>query len=481
MKYESQHPFMGELNSIESKESFDIHRLNTKPEKTILDEGVENDFTESEYAITEFHSTENKNHESFLKLKHLYESMQEELGDFIPKSFFVEGEPSNDEPGKSFYVVQKFDNQKFNTTAKELNDLNSKEFSIEFLDQLLLIQEKINNFVEVHAQELSTDWLDKGVLDSKKFKESILYSPENKEIKIANLFKLSPEATKQVIGNETKFEPSKDRLKVLKMLGLASLIEKIDWALEKSAAPEWIKGKGVHWNLDKNKLKQEGKNAMALTFDDGPNDETETLLDILKETNTKATFFVVDSLIKGREGTIKRIINEGHDIGVHEWGQEGAKPGAGPKEYSKRFFGPRTDLGDVKKTTELIEKVSGIRPTMGRVAGVHGTIDSLREFQSMDLEIIHGNPYDIIAIPPSPSLKSEDLLKKALSGNGQGRIRIFHIGAMKDGGDHLDRSEINFDKGEVYPPEETVKMIKEYIDMSSDQGYEFVKVKDYIS
>ncbi len=459
---------------------FDVKELNIPYETEKLPEGEEKKFHLPAHAVTEYFSAEGKDHGGFAKLKSFYEDAQVELGEFLPKSFFVEGYPSNGEKGASFYVIQKFDDPEFNANAKGLQELNANEFSVEFLNQLLLVQEKINVFLERHVNDFPADWIDENSMDPKVFKEDILYSPTNKKVRLSGMFRLSPDLGKQVIKSRGKFQPAKDRLKLLKLLGLASLEEKINWAIEKSAAPEWLMGKDIHWALNKTKLEQEGKKAMSLTFDDGPNEETEKLLDILKDKNTKATFFIVGSRIAGREHIVKRIIDEGHDIGVHEWGQEGARPGEGLKEYFKRFVGPRKDLGDVKKTTELIQQTTGVKPSIGRVAGVHGTVDSLREFQTMNLEIIHGNPYDVVAIPPKKDLTAPLLLKKALSSNGQGRIRIFHIGVMKDGGGYMEKDEVDESKGEVYPPEETLKMIGQYIDESKKQGYDFVQVKKYI-
>ena len=56
----------------------------------------------------------------------------------------------------------------------------------------------------------------------------------------------------------------------------------------------------------------------ALTFDDAPDSSyTEILLDILKEENVKATFFVLGSKAEKHPEIIKRINNEGHLIGNH--------------------------------------------------------------------------------------------------------------------------------------------------------------------
>lgn len=59
---------------------------------------------------------------------------------------------------------------------------------------------------------------------------------------------------------------------------------------------------------------------VALTFDDGPDpDWTPKILDELKKENVPATFFVVGSYGQENPGLIKRIVNEGHDIGNHSF------------------------------------------------------------------------------------------------------------------------------------------------------------------
>jgi len=59
---------------------------------------------------------------------------------------------------------------------------------------------------------------------------------------------------------------------------------------------------------------------MALTFDDGPNTAiTPRVLDILAQEQVKATFFVVGQRVAGREYLLRRMHNEGHEIGNHSW------------------------------------------------------------------------------------------------------------------------------------------------------------------
>ena len=62
------------------------------------------------------------------------------------------------------------------------------------------------------------------------------------------------------------------------------------------------------------------KGFVALTFDDGPWPETtERLLDGLAERGVKATFFLIGSQIEGQEDTLRRMSDEGHQLGVHTW------------------------------------------------------------------------------------------------------------------------------------------------------------------
>ncbi len=56
---------------------------------------------------------------------------------------------------------------------------------------------------------------------------------------------------------------------------------------------------------------------IALTFDDGPGPETAQILDILKEKNVTATFFVVGNQVKLYPELIQRMHDEGHTIGLH--------------------------------------------------------------------------------------------------------------------------------------------------------------------
>jgi cellulose synthase/poly-beta-1,6-N-acetylglucosamine synthase-like glycosyltransferase/peptidoglycan/xylan/chitin deacetylase (PgdA/CDA1 family)/spore germination protein YaaH len=60
------------------------------------------------------------------------------------------------------------------------------------------------------------------------------------------------------------------------------------------------------------------KDAVALTFDDGPDgDYTPAILDTLKQRGVKATFFVIGENAELHGGLLQRILREGHEVGNH--------------------------------------------------------------------------------------------------------------------------------------------------------------------
>lgn len=100
------------------------------------------------------------------------------------------------------------------------------------------------------------------------------------------------------------------------------------------------------------------KPIMALTFDDGPGNYTPELLDILRENEAKASFFLIGIQIPGMEGLVKRMAEEGHSLGNHS--------------YSHPHF---TSLSEdqmrwqVEQTDELIFGAAGVRTDYFRPPG----------------------------------------------------------------------------------------------------------------
>ncbi|GIN59851.1 hypothetical protein J8TS2_41700 [Lederbergia ruris] len=100
----------------------------------------------------------------------------------------------------------------------------------------------------------------------------------------------------------------------------------------------------------------ESKREVALTFDDAP-DETFTpiILDILKQKDVKATFFLVGYRIEKYPEVVKRIVQEGHAIGNHSYNH--------PDYLTLSHTDFQNQIG---RTDELIESYTGFRPSIVR-------------------------------------------------------------------------------------------------------------------
>ena len=94
---------------------------------------------------------------------------------------------------------------------------------------------------------------------------------------------------------------------------------------------------------------------IALTFDDGPGEYTETLLDTVEKYNIHVTFFMLGKNVEGRESTIQRMVKLGCEIGNHTWDHQEL---------------PNMDLDsalqEFQKTDDALVKACGQAPTVCR-------------------------------------------------------------------------------------------------------------------
>ncbi len=90
------------------------------------------------------------------------------------------------------------------------------------------------------------------------------------------------------------------------------------------------------------------KKQVALTFDDGPDAHfTLEILDILKENDVSATFFVLGCNAEKYPKVLKRIKDEEHDIGNHSWSH---------KSFKK--LSEEQIKNEIKETEKIIESVN---------------------------------------------------------------------------------------------------------------------------
>lgn len=103
--------------------------------------------------------------------------------------------------------------------------------------------------------------------------------------------------------------------------------------------------------------KKSSPGTIYLTFDDGPRSgTTDFILDILKEENIKATFFVTAS---GPDELIKREYEEGHTVGLH----------TASHNYSEIYSSKEAYFNDLKIVQDRVEKIIGMKSTIIRFPG----------------------------------------------------------------------------------------------------------------
>lgn len=103
--------------------------------------------------------------------------------------------------------------------------------------------------------------------------------------------------------------------------------------------------------------------AVALTFDDGPSTvNTPRVLEILKQYNAHATFFVLGDRVEAGAEVLKQEVAQGHEIGNHTWSHVKLSK-LGMKEVNRQY----------DKTANLVKKLIGydiryLRPPWGEIS-----------------------------------------------------------------------------------------------------------------
>ncbi len=96
--------------------------------------------------------------------------------------------------------------------------------------------------------------------------------------------------------------------------------------------------------------KKNGKKIAYLTFDDGPSvKSTPMILDVLKKHNIKATFFVVGNMVEQNPKILKRVYDEGHQIGNHSYSHN----------YGNLYKNSKNFMDEIYKTEKLIKAAVG--------------------------------------------------------------------------------------------------------------------------
>lgn len=162
-----------------------------------------------------------------------------------------------------------------------------------------------------------------------------------------------------------------------------------------TAVPGVVKAEEKETVVSEPAVEEEKPKRVYLTFDDGPSRETEKILDILKKKKVKATFFVIGREDEYSKKIYKRIVKEGHTLGMHSYSHI----------YQEIYESEKLFQKDFQKISDFLFEVTGVRPSYYRFPGGSTGIGSLsigqcREFLDsqgvtyLDWNVIAANHVD---------------------------------------------------------------------------------------
>lgn len=113
--------------------------------------------------------------------------------------------------------------------------------------------------------------------------------------------------------------------------------------------------------------KKKNIGTIYLTFDDGPSNNTSKILDILKQEDIKATFFLVN-FNSSYNPAVKRIYDEGHSIGIHSY----------THNYKLIYSSVSAYFDDLNKMNDKIKTITGSDTKLLRFPG--GSSNTISSF-----------------------------------------------------------------------------------------------------
>ncbi|WP_079915109.1 polysaccharide deacetylase family protein [Paenibacillus sp. 32352] len=188
---------------------------------------------------------------------------------------------------------------------------------------------------------------------------------------------------------------------------------------------------------------------IALTFDDGPNPVyTPQILDILKQHEAKATFFVLGKRVQMYPAIAIREVNEGHEIANHTFDHH----------YLKNVSSEKL-IEEIRQTQEVIFDITEQMPHVFRPPGGFYNEALLKLTKEDKLTVVMWSWYQDTKDWKKPGV--DKIVNTVLSNVHNGDIILFH--------------DLQGDCSQ------TVEALKRILPELKKQGYQFVTVTDLIA
>ena len=182
---------------------------------------------------------------------------------------------------------------------------------------------------------------------------------------------------------------------------------------------------------------------IALTFDDGPSNETAKFLALLNKLGVRASFFLCGRNVERRPGLAREIVKAGHEVGNHT--------------YSHPFLpmcSPTSVRAELAGAQAVIAEATGRRPTLFRPPFGYRSPALARLLPEMKL---HGVHWTVIGMDWKWS--AARIARRVLTRTRPGSIVCLHDG---------DRTRPTTDRNE------TLEAVKLIVPQLKERGYRFV-------
>lgn len=192
--------------------------------------------------------------------------------------------------------------------------------------------------------------------------------------------------------------------------------------------------------------------ALALTYDDGPNDPwTLRLLEVLESHSAKATFFVVGRFVQQKPEIARAVVAAGHELGIHTW------------DHPNLIFASGREVrSQIERTKKIIFDTTGYRGTLMRPPFGARRPATLRAIRKLGLEPVMWN----VTCYDWKPISAERIIAHARRQMRGGDVILLHDGGYRAMGADRSRSV-----------DATDFIIRKY----KDEGYSFATVSQMMA
>jgi peptidoglycan/xylan/chitin deacetylase (PgdA/CDA1 family) len=155
-----------------------------------------------------------------------------------------------------------------------------------------------------------------------------------------------------------------------------------------------------------------------LTFDSTPGANTDAIMDILDSYQVKATFFVAGDVAEDYYDTVRRIVNDGHSLGMHSFSNQ----------YSTIYASTEAFADDLQQISDYLFEMTGVRSNLYRFPGGSGNeisnVDMAEFVHILNLNDISFFDWNVSSGDAASDYSSEDVVNNVLEGISQYKTSV---------------------------------------------------------